>query len=161
MPLALTPRKLRRSENSAARQLIAAVNEVEDVSIELVKRFGRSRSPRMHRFRRGCRRITSLGCFWVSVGRIRYALLREMLDTRIRSQADVERTVKTSILGTFAADSSVEHEPVVIEADTFSHRAESFRQLRRTDLQFTNIAGGAHRVGVGCSHLLGEGKQTS
>lgn len=93
------------------------------------------------------------------LGGIGFALLREVLDTRIRSQADVERTVQAGILGTFSHDPSVEKEPLVTQGDQFSHRAESFRQLR-THLHFTNISGGAQSVVVSSS-IPGEGKTST
>lgn len=149
------PQEAAKIANSAARQLIAAVNEVEDVSIVRLSVFEEAAAPDAPFSPRVPLNLVIGMLLGLLVG-TGYALLREMLDTRIRSQADVERTVKTSILGTFAADSSVEHEPVVIQGDTFSHRAESFRQLR-THLQFTNIAGGAQTVVVSSS-IPGEGK---
>jgi capsular exopolysaccharide synthesis family protein len=82
-----------------------------------------------------------------------------MLDTRVRGLADVERTVGAGILGTFSTDASVESQPLVTQGDQFSHRAESFRQLR-THLHFTNLDGGSQTVVVS-SAIPGEGKTST
>lgn len=144
--------------NSAAKQLIVAVNEVEDVSIVHLSVFeqaapaGAPSSPRVPL-------NLALGVLLGLLVGACFAFLREVLDTSIRSQADVERVVDAGILGTFASDASVEKEPLVTQGDQFSHRAESFRQLR-THLHFTNLAGGAQTVVVS-SAIPGEGKTST
>jgi succinoglycan biosynthesis transport protein ExoP len=149
------PQQAARIANSSARQLITAVNAVEDVSIVRLSVFEAATAPDAPSSPRVPVNLvlgTVLGLL-VGVG---YAFLREMLDTGIRSQADVERTVKAGILATLAFDAGVKNEPVVIQGDAYSPRAESFRQLR-THLQFTNITGGAQTVVVSSS-IPGEGK---
>lgn len=144
--------------NSAAKQLITAVNEVEDVSIVHLSIFEQATpasSPSSPRVPLNLALGALLGLL-VGAG---CAFLREVLDTRIRNQADVERTVEAGVLGTFAADSSVENQPLVTQGDQYSHRAESFRQLR-THLHFTNISGGAQTVVVSSS-IPGEGKTST
>lgn len=149
------PQQAARIANSTAEQLIRAVNEVEDVSIVRLSIFEQAAAPDAPSSPRVPLNLV-LGTLLGLIVGAGYAFLREIFDTRIRSQADVERTVQAGILGTFAADPSVENEPVIIHKDAFSPRAESFRQLR-THLRFTNIAGGAQTVVVSSS-IPGEGK---
>ncbi|MCO4254743.1 polysaccharide biosynthesis tyrosine autokinase [Pseudarthrobacter cellobiosi] len=144
--------------NSSARQLIGAVSQVEDVTIVRLSVFQEA-TPSMAPSSPKVPLNLALGLLLGLMIGAASALLREVLDTRIRSQADVERTVKAGILGTFSTDSSVEKEPLVTQGDQFSHRAESFRQLR-THLHFTNISGGAQTVVVSSS-IPGEGKTST
>ena len=141
--------------NSSARQLITAVNAVEDVTVVRLSVFEAATPPDAPSSPRVPLNLV-LGVVLGLIAGAGYAFFREMLDTRIRTQADVERIVPAGVLGTFDADPKVEKEPVVIQGDAFSPRAESFRQLR-THLQFTNIAGGAQTIVVSSS-IPGEGK---
>jgi succinoglycan biosynthesis transport protein ExoP len=152
------PQQAAKIANSSAKQLISAVNEVEDVSIVHLSVFEQATPAIAPSSPRVPMNLALGGVLGLLVG-IGYALLREVLDTRIRSQADVERTVQAGILGTFSHDPSVEKEPLVTQGDQFSHRAESFRQLR-THLHFTNISGGAQSVVVSSS-IPGEGKTST
>lgn len=141
--------------NSAAKQLITAVNAVEDVSVVRLSVFEEATaatSPSSPRVPINLVLGMVLGLL-VGTGT---AFLREVLDTGIRSETDVERTVKARILGTFAFDSSVKNDPVVSVGESFSHRAENFRQLR-THLRSTNNAGGTQTVVVSSS-IPREGK---
>jgi succinoglycan biosynthesis transport protein ExoP len=149
------PDQAAKIANSSARQLISAVNAVEDVSVVRLSVFEQATAPDAPSSPRVPLNLV-LGVVLGLIAGAGYAFFREMLDTRIRTQADVERIVDAGVLGTFAADPKVEKEPVVIQRDAFSPRAESFRQLR-THLQFTNIAGGAQTVVVSSS-IPGEGK---
>lgn len=87
------------------------------------------------------------------------ALTRSVLDTRIRGEADVQRTIQTPILGGIAYDSDAAKKPLLTQSVHQSPRAESFRQLR-TNLQFANVAGEAKSVLV-TSSVPGEGKSTT
>lgn len=144
--------------NSSARQLITAVNEVEDVSIVRLSVFEEATPASIPSTPKAPLNL-ALGLLLGLLVGAAYAFLREVLDTRIRSQADVERIVDAGVLGTFAIDPSVENQPLVTQGDQFSHRAESFRQLR-THLHFTNISGGAQTVVVSSS-IPGEGKTST
>ena len=144
--------------NAVATELIAAVNEVEDVNIVHLSVFEQAMpatapsSPKVPI-------NLALGALLGLLVGASYALLRELLDTRVRGLEDVERTVGAGILGTFSTDASVESEPLVTQGDQFSQRAESFRQLR-THLQFTNLDGGPQTVVVS-SAIAGEGKTST
>lgn len=87
------------------------------------------------------------------------AMLRTVLDTRIRGEADVHRVVQAPVLGGIAFDSDASKKPLLTQTVHQSPRAESFRQLR-TNLQFANVAGRAKSVLV-TSSVPGEGKSTT
>ncbi|MEW1982989.1 polysaccharide biosynthesis tyrosine autokinase [Pseudarthrobacter oxydans] len=144
--------------NAVATELIAAVNQVEDVSIVHLSIFEQA-TPASAPSSPNVPINLALGALLGLLTGAIYALLRELLDTRVRSLEDVERTISAGVLGTFSADASVESEPLVTQGDQFSHRAESFRQLR-THLQFTNLDGGAQTVVVS-SAIAGEGKTST
>lgn len=141
--------------NSSAKQLITAVNAVEDVSVVRLSVFEEATATTSPSSPRVPVNLVLGMVFGLLVG-TGSAFLREVLDTGIRSETDVERTVKARILGTFAFDSSVKNDPVVSIGDSFSHRAENFRQLR-TLLRSTNNAAGTQTVVVSSS-ICREGK---
>lgn len=91
---------------------------------------------------------------------VAYALLKTILDTRIRRREDVERITDAPVLGVVAEDRTAEDEPLLtVDASTGGPRAESYRQLR-THLKFTNVDGGTQTVVV-TSSVPGEGKTTT
>lgn len=144
--------------NSVATELISAVNQVEDVNIVHLSVFERAMpasapsSPKVPT-------SLALGLLLGLLVGAAYAFIRELLDNKVRGIDDVERTVGAGILGTFATDPNVEREPLVTQGDQYSHRAESFRQLR-THLHFTNLDGGSQTVVVS-SAISGEGKTST
>lgn len=87
------------------------------------------------------------------------ALLIEVLDTRLRGRAAIEKLTDTSILGTFTAEPADTPQLILGSTESYSRRAESFRQLR-THLQFASIDGGLRSVMV-TSSIPGEGKTTT
>lgn len=149
------PQQSARIANATAKQLIAAVNEVEDVSIVRLNVFEEATAPNTPASPKLSLNLVLGTVLGLIVG-ISYAFLKEILDTRIRSKADVERSVDAGILGTLALDASAENEPLVIQTDAFSSKAESFRQLR-THLQFTKIDGDSQTI-VMSSAIPREGK---
>lgn len=87
------------------------------------------------------------------------SVIRTMLDTRIRGEADLRQITPAPILGGIAFDPDATRKPLLTQASFQSSRAESFRQLR-TNLQFANVSGQAKTVLV-TSSLPGEGKSTT
>lgn len=87
------------------------------------------------------------------------ALIRSVLDTRIRGEADVQRVVQTPVLGGIAYDNDASKKPLLTQSAHQSPRAESFRQLR-TNMQFANVAGKAKSLLI-TSSVPGEGKSTT
>lgn len=87
------------------------------------------------------------------------AMIRTLLDTRIRGEADLRQITEAPILGGIAFDPDAKRRPLLTQSPHQSPRAESFRQLR-TNMQFANVSGQASTVLV-TSSLPGEGKSTT
>ncbi|AZC12331.1 polysaccharide biosynthesis tyrosine autokinase [Microbacterium sp. ABRD28] len=86
------------------------------------------------------------------------AVLRSVLDTRIRSPRDVEQVTDRPMIGAIPFDPKVKERPLIVHADPLSPRAESFRALR-TNLQFLDMDGRASFVVT--SSVPSEGKSTT
>ncbi|QNO38088.1 polysaccharide biosynthesis tyrosine autokinase [Protaetiibacter sp. SSC-01] len=87
------------------------------------------------------------------------AVLRSVLDQRIRGQRDIELVTDRPILGAIAYDAKAKERPLIVHADPLSPRAESFRALR-TNLQFVDM-GSERRSFVVTSSIESEGKSTT
>lgn len=87
------------------------------------------------------------------------AMLRSIMDSRIKGEADVKRVSNAPVLGGISFDQDAAKKPLMTQAAGQSQRSEAFRQLR-TNLQFANIAGRSNSVLV-TSSLPGEGKSTT
>ncbi len=88
-----------------------------------------------------------------------FALLREVLDTRIRNERDVRAVTDAPMIGAIAFDPKAKQRPLIVHADPQSPRSESFRTLR-TNLQFIEVDDGS-RTFVVTSAMPGEGKSTT
>ncbi|WP_163543768.1 polysaccharide biosynthesis tyrosine autokinase [Occultella kanbiaonis] len=87
------------------------------------------------------------------------ALLREVLDSKVRTESDVARVTEASIVATIGYDGDASAHPLTVQADPHSPRAEAYRRLR-TNLQFLDIADRSHSIVI-TSSLPGEGKSTT
>jgi polysaccharide biosynthesis transport protein len=87
------------------------------------------------------------------------ALLRNMLDTKIRSELDVRAVTERPLLGVIGHDDKVPTHPIILREDPLSAAAESVRRLR-TNLKFTDL-GDHPRSIVITSAIPGEGKSTT
>lgn len=87
------------------------------------------------------------------------AVLREVLDTRVRGKEDVAKITDASVLGTVANDPTAAKRPLIERAHASGRRAESYRQLR-THLHFTNLDGGPQTILV-TSSIPDEGKSVT
>lgn len=87
------------------------------------------------------------------------AIVRTLVDNRIRGEADLRHITDLPLLGGIAFDQDATRKPLLTQAPHQSPRAEAFRQLR-TNLQFANVSGRAKTVLV-TSSLPGEGKSTT
>ena len=86
------------------------------------------------------------------------AFLRSVLDNRVRTALDIERTTDRPILGVISLDHDAAKRPLVFHTEPRSPRAESYRSLR-TNLQFTNLDN--QRSYVITSSVPREGKTTT
>jgi len=87
------------------------------------------------------------------------AVLRETLDTTVKTQDDVAGVTEAPTLGRIAYDPNAARRPLIIQDDPHSQRAEAFRQLR-TNLQFVDIDKAPKSIVV-TSSVPSEGKSTS
>jgi succinoglycan biosynthesis transport protein ExoP len=87
------------------------------------------------------------------------AILRELLDTRVRGERDVAAITPAPIIGGISFDSSAVDKPLIVQDDPRSVRAEAFRTLR-TNLQFLEVESGG-RSFVITSSIPSEGKTTT
>lgn len=87
------------------------------------------------------------------------ALVRAALDTRVRSERDLESITDVPVLGGIVFDPKAKERPLIVHEDSHSPRAENFRTLR-TNLQFLD-AGRRERAFVVTSPMAGEGKSTT
>lgn len=87
------------------------------------------------------------------------AILRGVVDDRVRGEADLRLVTPAAMLGGISFDNDAKRKPLLTQTASQSPRAESFRQLR-TNLQFANVTGQAKTVLV-TSSLPGEGKSTT
>jgi capsular exopolysaccharide synthesis family protein len=86
------------------------------------------------------------------------AFLRLLLDTSVRTAEQVEAATGVTVIGSIGYDKNARRQPIILESQARSVRAESFRQLR-TNLQFTDVDHGV-RVVVVTSSFANEGKST-
>jgi succinoglycan biosynthesis transport protein ExoP len=87
------------------------------------------------------------------------AVAREVLDTRIRGERDVAAITDAPIIGGIGFHSSAVANPLIVQEDPRSIRAEAFRTLR-TNLQFLDIEPGAKSFVI-TSSIPSEGKTTT
>lgn len=86
------------------------------------------------------------------------AVIREVLDTRVRTERDVESLSEAPILGVFRYDEKESEHPLYMVRTPSSERSEAMRRLR-TNLQFVDL--GQAKSIVVTSSLPGEGKSTT
>jgi capsular exopolysaccharide synthesis family protein len=87
------------------------------------------------------------------------AVLRDTLDTSIKSVRQLEELVPAPVIGAISFDTQATDTPLISDLDTYAPRAEAFRVLR-TNLQFID-PDAEHKVFVMTSSLPGEGKTTT
>lgn len=87
------------------------------------------------------------------------AVLRQVLDTTVRTTEDVEELTVEPIIGAVHFDPRAGKEPLIVENDPTSPRSEAFRALR-TNLMFVNAASHPRTIAL-TSSIPGEGKSTT
>jgi succinoglycan biosynthesis transport protein ExoP len=66
------------------------------------------------------------------------AVLRDVLNTRVRTTQDIERVTDRAVIGSIMLDPPRNKGPLFVVADQHSPRAESYKRLR-TNLQFLGL----------------------
>jgi capsular exopolysaccharide synthesis family protein len=86
------------------------------------------------------------------------AVLRHILDTKVRNEDDVRRLTGSPILGAVAYDPDVSSHPMILRDQPLAGPSEAIRRLR-TNLQFIDIANRPKSIVISSS-IPGEGKST-
>jgi capsular exopolysaccharide synthesis family protein len=86
------------------------------------------------------------------------AVLREVLDTRVRTPRDLTTVTDRPLIGAIPFDPRAKDRALIVHDDPLSPRSEAFRALR-TNLQFLDMDGGHSFVIT--SSLPAEGKSTT
>jgi capsular exopolysaccharide synthesis family protein len=86
-------------------------------------------------------------------------LLREQLNTTVRSGRELRRTTGATLLATVVREASTHTAPLIVDKHGSSRLGEVFRQVR-TDLQFMDMTDAPKLLSV-TSSSAGEGKTTS
>ena len=107
--------------------------------------------------------LLALGVLLGLAGGLGLAVLREQLDTRVRSEPDVRALVDVPVLGRIDHDPAAVRTPLVVPVDApggpHDGRVEAFRHLR-TNLQFVRAASRPRTIAV-TSSIPAEGKSTT
>lgn len=104
-------------------------------------------------------KYVALGLAFGLASGIGLAVLRQSLDTKIRTKEDVAQVTDAPVLGAIAFDPSATRDPLIVRSDPQSPRAEAFRSLR-TNVQFVEMEGKRRSFTV-TSALPSEGKSTT
>lgn len=87
------------------------------------------------------------------------AVLKEVLDTRVKSPSDLEDRMQLATLAVIGFDPNAKDHPLIVHDDPRSPRAEAYRRLR-TNLQFVDVDHRPRSIVV-TSAVENEGKTTS
>ncbi|MFD2793544.1 polysaccharide biosynthesis tyrosine autokinase [Promicromonospora vindobonensis] len=87
------------------------------------------------------------------------AALREIADTRVRSEQDLRRITDSAVIGTVTMDDEARRNPLAGRTDPYRAPSEAFRRLG-TNLQYLDLDGGPQALVV-TSSVPDEGKTTS
>ena len=86
------------------------------------------------------------------------AVLRHVLDTKVRNENDVRGMTDSPILGVVAYDQEVSSHPVILRDQPLAAPSEAIRRLR-TNLQFVDLVNRPKSIVISSS-IPGEGKST-
>ncbi|MFW6772749.1 polysaccharide biosynthesis tyrosine autokinase [Nocardioides sp. CPCC 205120] len=87
------------------------------------------------------------------------AVLRDLLDTTVKSTEDIAAATSAPIVGAIGYDTTVKSDPLITSLAPHAPRVEAFRVMR-TNLQFLDVDKSS-KVIVGTSAVPGEGKTTT
>ena len=86
------------------------------------------------------------------------AVIRDILDNRVKTPETLAKAAGVSLMGIIAEDETTERHPIATRAGNRNIRAENFRQLR-ANLQFANVDEHPRVIAV-TSSIASEGKTT-
>jgi len=86
------------------------------------------------------------------------AVLRKLLDTKVRSEQDVRALTESPILGVVAFDQQVPRHPIILRDEPLAAPSEAVRRLR-TNLQFIDVGNRPKSIVISSS-VPAEGKST-
>lgn len=132
-----------------------STQEASPVKVTVVKPAQSDPTPVRPRPGRNIAAGLVLGVF-IGVG---VALLRDALDTRIKSQRDLLEVTSHAVIGGVPFDPSAQSTPLIIQGDLRSSRAESLRSVR-TNLRFLHVERPPRSIVV-TSSIPREGKSTT
>ncbi|WP_229995709.1 polysaccharide biosynthesis tyrosine autokinase [Arthrobacter sp. Bi26] len=149
--------------DAVANSLIKAINSLEKpttggsspVSLSIIKPAKAPEAPSAP----NTRLDLGLGLLVGVLFGVGLAVVRTLLDNKIRGEVDLRRVTDAPLLGGISFDQDATRKPLLTQSAPQSPRAESFRQLR-TNLQFANVSGRAKTV-LMTSSVPGEGKTTT
>lgn len=104
-------------------------------------------------------RNLGLGFLLGAVLGIGIAVLREVLDTTVKTADALRELTSVPVLGSIPLDPDAKKAPLIISSNVHSARAEAFRQLR-TNMLFVNVDRPVHCLAV-TSAVPNEGKSTT
>ncbi|MBC3761663.1 polysaccharide biosynthesis tyrosine autokinase [Quadrisphaera oryzae] len=158
-----TPQGAASLANAVAAQLSVAVGELEPTSTNPSDRIKITTiapaTPPAYAFAPRRKLTAVAGLLLGLVIAVVVVVLRELLDTKVRTEEDVALVTEAPVLGAVRERTASEPEVVPFEGSAGSPRAESYRRLR-SNVQFMNLEGGSQVVVV-TSSSAGEGKSTT
>lgn len=104
-------------------------------------------------------RNLAIGLVLAGLAGIAVAIIRDLLDNRVRRPEDIEKLFEKPLIGAIPTSKDAKHLPLVSAQHPQSVQAEAYRSLR-TNLQFMGLTSGNRSVLV-TSSLPGEGKSSS
>src|SRR3954468_21554693 len=143
------------SFSKLATQLETAPGAPSNVKITVVRAAGVPGAPIKPRTKLNIALGALIG---LAVG-IGYSVLRDTIDTRIKSVDSLNESSGVSTLAAIAYDDAASEKPLIVQERPRAPRAEAFRQLR-TNLQFIDVDNPPRSIVV-TSSVPGEGKTTT
>jgi capsular exopolysaccharide synthesis family protein len=158
-----SPKRAQQIANAVAEQFAALLPTFEsapegkkpNVRVSVVNPAGLPGAPSAPRPMRNLMVSLMLGI----AGGLGLAMLRHVLDTRVKSVEQITEVTGAPSLGSVSAGNNAEKSPLISDDGPYAARAEAFRKIR-TNLQFVDVDR-AHKVVVVTSAVAGEGKSVT
>jgi succinoglycan biosynthesis transport protein ExoP len=156
------PARARNIANAAGDQFSALVNELETpqgqsvspVKVSVVEQAGLPGAP----VSPDKKLDLALGLLIGLALGVGLAALRETLDTTVGGREQAAELVDAPVLATFREDEKIKNRPLIVTDDSFSPRAEAFRQLR-TNIRYLSVDHSVRSLVI-TSSVQSEGKTT-